>query len=786
MIKKCISKEWKFKDRAGEYTDIDLPHDYAIGKDRSPDVPGGSSNGFYPDSKGKYVKFLKFDEEKHYILDIDGAYMCTQVFLNENQIGYHPHGYTPYLVELTPYILKNISNRLEITTTVLPMSTRWYSGNGIYRDVFLWEGGDIRIEPWDMFISTVSANEDRAEICLKFAVSADRDADIKVCFHVIAKDGTTVKSEEVCMQTRTYSKMEHEYRMKLDYPCLWDTENPYLYTLKTEIYEGNVLTDTSVNDFGIRTIFADAKQGLLLNGKKIKLRGGCIHHDHGVLGSAAFPAAEARKIRLLKEAGFNAVRIAHNPASLALLEYCDRVGMIVMEEAFDVWNKAKCENDYHLFFSDWCTRDISYMVLRDRNHPCVFSYSIGNEIFEIDGTYGAAKWSKILCDEIRKFDATRFVTSGIQKAFTAAGKGDSINPEDYEEYLKNQFIFGEEEVCGRNKVTEGFEAPLDIIGCNYYYQNYEREHECYPDRVIWGSETHAIDFFDSWKMVKENDYILGDFTWTAYDNIGEVGTGKSIWGRDGYIERLKLETWPWRTCYQGDLDLCGYRRPQSYFREAICLGNKEPRIFTTHPEHFGEMFSGTHWHFYDVNETWTFDRKYIGRPVKAETYTDADKIVWWLNGREIGESIPEKGIASIVTKYEMGDITAVAYKDGKECSRYTLSTVDEPAAIDIFAERGEFQADNRDLCYFDISVVDGKGRLVAEAEHEIKCTVYGGELMGIFSGNPCNEDKYTSNACHVFKGRAVAVVRAKNPGTVGVLVYSDELASGLAEVTAKV
>lgn len=780
MLKRCISKDWKFTDWTADYVDIDLPHDYAISKKRSPDAPTGWNNGFYPDTNACYVKYLNFDKPKHYILDIDGAYMCSEIYFNEHYLASHPYGYTPFLVDLTSLVSLEHTNKLKITTNPLQRSTRWYSGNGIYRDVFMWEGGDIRIEPWDIFISTASANSETAKIKLKFIISSDKNADANVHFEVLSNDAV-VKAEELTISVNENGKAEYEHIIEIEKPLLWDTQNPNLYTLKTEIFEDGKLLDTSINSFGIRTVSVDSKNGLILNGKPLKLRGGCIHHDHGVLGAMAFPAAEERKVRLLKEAGFNAIRTAHNPPSLALLEVCDRLGIIVMDEAFDCWNRLKLTNDYHLFFTDWCLRDISYMVKRDRNHPCVFSYSIGNEVGEVDGTSDAGKWATLLADEVRKYDDTRIVTSGLQKMF-AVRRPEDIDPDDYKEYVNS--TLGDSSPGKINERTSAIEKPLDIVGCNYYFESYLLEHESYPNRVIWGSETQVIHFYDSWKLTKENSYIIGDFTWTAFDNMGEVGAGRSSWKRDGTVLGISGATYPWRTCYQGDLDLCGYRRPQSYFREAVWLGNTKPRIFATHPEHFGEEFTGTKWHWYDVDESWTFEDKYVGRPVKVETYTDADKIVWLVNGKEIGHSIPEKAIATIETVYEKGEITAVAYKQDVECARYSLYTTEEASAINVVPEQSKFVADYRDLCYFDISIVDNNGKLVTGAQDELKCIVQGGELMGIFSGNPCNEDEFTSNCCHAFKGRALAIVRTKNPGKVSIKVYSDALASGSAEVIA--
>lgn len=786
MKKNCISKDWKFKNVTfdSDYMDVDLPHDYQIKQKRDPSESAG--NGFYPDTIGRYVKYLGFDKDtknKHYILDIDGAYMCAHIELNEHFVAMHPYGYTPFLADITDFIMENVTNKLVITTSPLSLSSRWYSGNGIYRDVFIWEGGSIRIEPWDMFISTLNASGKEASIRLRYTVSADEDSDTEIIFTVYDSENNTVKTEMLSVHVNK-GKNEYEHILNISCPKLWNIDSPNLYTLKTEILKDQEIIDISENTFGIRTVTADAENGLLINGRFVKLRGGCIHHDHGELGAAAFPAAEERKIRLLQKAGFNAVRCAHNPPSLALLECCDRLGMVVMDEAFDAWNKKKKPFDYHIFFSDWWARDISYMVKRDRNHPCVFSYSIGNEILEIDGTSGSDEWSRKLSEEIRKYDDTKFVTSGIQKIFVERNSAENIDPDDYKNYIQNTFKGLSKERI--NNITLSYEKNLDIIGVNYYFEKYLFEHQQYPKRVLWGSETQAIHFYDSWSLTKENNYILGDFTWTAYDNLGEVGAGRGIWQRDGgYSGSLTLEKYPWKNCYQGDLDLCGYRRPQSYFREAVWIGNTEPRIFTTHPEHFGENFSGTEWHWNDVHESWTYEDRYIGRPIKAETYTDADKIVWYVNGKNVGESVPVDGIAIIDTVYEKGYIRAVAYKNGEEYSEYTLETTGSACAISLVAEKKEFSADGRDLCYVQISLCDNLGRLVVGDDKEIECYVDNGELLALFSGDPKTEDDAASNRCHTFCGHALAVIKTKNEGKVSITVCGKELAGETKTVMAK-
>jgi len=782
MKKIGISENWLFRNESHKtpYEQVDLPHDYQIRQKRDPALSGG--NGFYPDTVGRYVKHLTLQGGKHYILNLDGAYMCAHVTFNEHQLAMHPHGYTPFLVELTKHVRPSLSNKLVIATHPLPFSSRWYSGNGLYRDVFLWEGGEVRIEPWDLFVSTEQADEEKATLLLQYDVSADEDADVSLCFAVY--DGDTVLCrEETDLHVTDKEKTHGTHRLTVSSPRLWSPDTPHLYTLVTTVKKNGEVTDTCENAFGIRTVSANAEQGLLLNGKPIKLRGGCIHHDHGELGAAAYPDAEERKLRILKEAGFNAVRTAHNPPSLALLEACDRLGIMVMDEAFDCWNLGKPLYDYHLFFADWWARDISYMVMRDSNHPCVFSYSTGNEILEINGTGDMAAWSRRLSDEIRKYDTTRFVTSALQKGFVRRNRPEDIDPEEYRDYVQATFRDVTDEQI--NAITLPYEEPLDIVGVNYYRKKYLFEHEMYPNRVLWGSETRPLFFYESWKLTEESPYILGDFTWTAYDNMGEVGAGRFGWLRnDDTGGKLSLAPYPWRNCFQGDHDLCGFRRPQSYFREELWRKNTAPRIFVTHPEHFGEPFFGTRWHWHDVEECWTFDDRYVGRPIEAEVYTTADRIVWYVNGEQVGESVPKDGIATVQTVYQTGYIRAVAYRNGEPYAEHTLETVTPACALNIRAERDTFLADGRSLCFLPITMVDAKGRHVFCEPHEITCHVLGGELLAVFSGDPKSEDDPASPSCHTFRGSALAVVRTKTPGTVTVTVCADGLAGSSVTVTA--
>ncbi len=752
MKKICISKGWLLNaPGTNGWREVDLPNDYAVTQPRNPHVPGGASNGFFGGGTGTYVKNIELGKG-HYILDIDGAYMCASVKLNEYQLVMHPHGYTPFLVDLTER-KKDGLNKLSITTHAHQPSTRWYSGAGVYRDVFLWHGGEIRIEPWDIFVSTPTL--DTVEV--SYEISSDKNADVTLAAEILAgSKPVNAKTTSVILTAGNKTAVKLVFDIKD--ARAWSIDDPYLYTLSTKIINKGEIVETDKTKFGIRTISADAENGLLFNGKPLKLRGGCIHHDHGVLGAADYPAACRRKLTKLKEAGFNALRIAHNPPSITLLEMCDEMGIIVMDEAFDCWRLEKGgELNYHMWFDGWWDKDIASMVRRDRKHPCVIAYSIGNEIPESYGNCDGDEWSARLTAEIKKYDNTRFVTSAT-------------------------YQMGDGETWADR--TKGYYAPLDICGYNYLYTRYERDHKQFPNRVIWGSETHAIHFYDSWQTVLNNSYVIGDFTWTAYDNLGEAGTGRSCWARDGVIRGISLAGYPWRSCYQGDLDLCGFRRPQSYFREAVWLNNTEPHIFTTHPEHYGEGFSGTEWHWYDVLDSWTFDDKYIGKPVKCDVYTAADEIEWYLNDKLVGRSQTVKAVATLDIPYEKGVLSVIAYKNGKECGRSSLHSVGSPHSIKIIPETNEIKADGRDLCYFDIYVTDSNGDRIPDSKSELCCIVDGGELLGIFSGDPKNEDNYGTNICHAFEGRAVAVVKTKTSGELTITVGADKLNSGKATIKA--
>ncbi|MBQ9773690.1 MAG: DUF4982 domain-containing protein [Clostridia bacterium] len=800
MKKTCISKDWYVvvagEKRIGNYLNeensdyygrVDLPHDFAISLPRLPDAAGGPFNGYFQGGRADYTKHLTFDADtEHVILDVDGSNMHTEVMFNEDILYKHHHGYTPFLVDLTSRVRRGgLTNKLRMRILAQQPSTRWYAGGGLYRDVCLWTGGKVRLEPWDVFVTTPRVTAEDATVRVDATVSSDIVGDAILRARILDDTGTVVATHDHLVMLDNLQKNPTAFYLHVPAPRLWDLDSPTRYTLVTDVMVNGEITDTDETKFGIRTIHADAKNGFSLNGRKMKLKGGCMHHTHGVLGAADFPEAVERQIRQLKAAGYNAIRSAHNPPSTTLLEVCDRLGMLLMDEAFDMWRVSKTILDYNQWFEYCWADDIMRMVKRDRNHPCVISYSIGNEIEEIHSISDGGNFAKKLVDRVREFDNTKFVTTGGRSLFRRL---DEKDPEDYQRFFNRGYPdsgYGEIE-SSWNLRTEQFFAQLDIVGYNYLYYRYENDKQLYPERVIWGSESRMQHFYDSWKATVENDNVIGDFCWTCYDNLGEAGTGRFDWARDYVHNGLSLGDFSWIACYQGDFDLCGYRRPQSYYREAIWQEDKtEHKIFTTHPEHFGEGFSGTTWHWYDVHETWTFSDEYLGKPVKAEVYTQCDEVVWILNGRELCHSVPEKAIASATIPYERGSLEAILYKDGKEYARCEVHTVGAPARLTISAEKSEIRADNLDLCYLPITVTDANGEWVTDSQEALTCTVTGGELLGIFSGNPQSTDHYTTPECHAFEGRALAIVRAKEAGVLRVTVKGETLGDASVELIAK-
>ncbi|MBQ9726534.1 MAG: DUF4982 domain-containing protein [Kiritimatiellae bacterium] len=788
MKRVLLSKGWSVRRPGGAPEPVDLPHDGSIRLPRDPAAPGGADTGWFVSTDLRYSRVLRVPADAtHAILDLDGAYLCAAVTLDGNRLSMHPHGYAPWLVDLSAHVHPGGADELRVETSGLQPSTRWYSGSGLYRDVFLWLGGAVRIEPRATFVTTPEVSADRATVRVETRVSFDSPAAATLRATLLDPAGEEIlRRDDPVAPAAGETAADAAIELDVPHPDLWDIGHGALYALRLEVLgaDGAIL-DEETTRFGIRSLSFDPERGFRINGRPEKLRGGCIHHDHGVLGAAAFPAAERRRARLLQATGFNAIRVAHNPPSLALLEACDELGILLLDEAFDMWTNPKRACDYHLWFADWWARDVEAMVLRDRNHPCVVSYSIGNEISERSGHSDGAAWAARLAAECRRHDTTRAVTSAFCELWDLP-QPDPATPDDVKDAAFPHWRLGAPERARTlfAPLTERAAEALDVVGYNYMFSRYADDRTRFPRRVVWGTETFARDFFDSWKATLANPNVCGDFVWTAFDYLGEAGIGRGAWHPEN--ECLEIpQAYPWRAAWDADLDLTGVRRPQSFLREAVWLGNAEPRIWTRHPRFNGLAWGGTPWSFPDLRATWTFPDVAPGTPVRCYVYTDADEIVFELDGRRVGAARPEKGCASHDVPWAPGRLVARAVKGGAAVGESALETTGAPASLALLPETTSLRADRRDLAFVRIEVHDEAGRRVDESAAELTCRVEGGELLGVFSADPKNEDAYTTPVCHAWEGRALAILRAAEPGQVVLTVASPALPDAVCRLAAR-
>ncbi|HEY0433688.1 MAG TPA: glycoside hydrolase family 2 TIM barrel-domain containing protein, partial [Chitinophagaceae bacterium] len=551
---------WKFfkGDAPGaaqaEYDDrswrtLDLPHDWSIEDlpDQSDSVVGpfssksigSTATGYTVGGIGWYRKhFVVERRDGRYIsLLFDGVYMNADVWLNGHHLGNHPYGYTPFFFDLGPYLLTGSDNVVAVRVANTGRNSRWYSGSGIYRHVWLRQTNSVHILQWGLTSLTKAIDGKTAIVLVGIRTTANLPANYKVQFRILNGRNTVVATGDAKVESPDVDSIRSAL-VRVASPELWSTAHPYLYTLVAEITSGGRVVDRQSTIFGIRTISVNAENGLLINGKPVKLKGGCVHHDNGPLGAAAIDRAEERRVELLKAAGFNAIRTSHNPPSPAFLDACDRLGMLVIDEFSDCWKEGKNPDDYHQYFADWWERDVSAFVGRDRNHPSVIFWSIGNEIPERADTSGLMTGAKLV-NRFHLLDSSRPVTEAICEFWDHPGRPwDSTAP-----------AFG----------------LLDVGGYNYQFGRYEADHEKYPGRIMMGTESVPLDALGNWEAVEKHSYVIGDFVWTAMDYLGETGIGHTDRDRNsGFVK-----PWPWFNAWCGDIDITGGKKPQSFYRDVV-------------------------------------------------------------------------------------------------------------------------------------------------------------------------------------------------------------------------
>jgi beta-galactosidase len=641
------------------------------------------------------------------------------------------------------------------------------------------------LDPWDVFITSVEIKKEKALVNIEAAVTniLSTQENIEFVTTIFDAKGNEIISDLKSGIAQEAGKTTFNSQISIDTPILWSIDTTYLYKAVTKIFQNGCLLDETETTIGIRSISFYTKKGFCLNGISMKLKGGCIHHDNGPLGAAAFDVAEYRKIRLLKELGYNAIRTAHNPPARALLDACDYYGMLVIDEMFDCWRQKKNAYDYHLYFEDWWKRDVKSTIYRDRNHPSIIMWSIGNEIGERDGNSGGVQISEELCAYVRKLDPTRAVTNGVNAIFLDAGEfggilanifngsaGDlSALPPEVHELLKE---------CDRvtaewGGITEPFCNPLDVVGYNYLDSRYEEDALKFPDRVICCTESYPKMMTAVWKKVEENPHVIGDFTWTAMDYLGESGIGRSFYDETGNL----FGDYPWHIANCGDLDICGFTRPQGEYRKILWNKRKEPYLAILKPEHFGKKEIVSAWGWSDVIHSWSFPER-EGQKVRVDIYSNAEEVELVINGSSIGKKLVNEELkACFEVIYTPGVIEAINYRYGRKAETNRIETCGKPDGIHLEVVKENWtSAKTDDLRYITCSIVDQNGLFVPYAEHLVQVEISGaGELAGIGTGDPISEENYTELFRKVYNGKLLIIVRAKGKGKTAVSAKAEGL-----------
>ena len=728
-----------------------------------------------------------------------------QVYVNNSFAGKCPYGYSNFYVDITKYLNYNEPNALKVVVKNGVPSGRWYTGGGIYRDVNLMIADRLHLVPDSVQLAAIEVEDDQAIIRAKstIAYTGIGIREIALCTELMDAEGNVVAADEMPVMVEEHSEQEYQQKMYVPNPNRWDAENPYLYTYRTYIKENDSVIDEETGTFGIRKLQLDTKHGLRVNGKVIKLRGGCIHHDNGIIGTAEFTHSAEERVKKLKETGFNAIRSAHYPMSRKLLEACDKYGMYVMDEYSDVWVSTKVEFDYSTQMTEWWEHDIENLVKKDYNHPCVIMYSIGNEIPEAGNKFDV-QWGKKLADKLRSLDDTRYTTNSLNlllaimndlpklmaqnAAAQAAANTETDQPQEINSMMNNlgammaQFMASD---FAAEKVKEAC-AQVDITGYNYAAARYEIDGKLFPNRILVGSETNPPDLDKNWELVEKLPYVIGDFDWTAWDYIGETGIGKI-----NYTDQQSMgfyAPYPCKIAYCGDINILGNRRPISYWRELIWGLRKAPYIAVQLPQHYGEPQSTTQWSMSDAVRSWNWNG-YEGKPVKVEVYAAADEVELLINGqrverKKVGET--KKYITIFDTTYHAGKVEVIAYSDGKECGRDEILTASDEVVIAAKADRTQIPADGSDIAYIDICMQDALGILNPNADKAVSISLDGpGEIMGYGSADPESEENYYDMVAKAYEGKLRAAVRGTGEtGKIVVTLSADGLESVKVDVEA--
>ncbi len=783
-----FSQGWDFglgTAKPVEWTQVDLPHDFSmlpaycdtvetVGP-FTPASEGRVHTGYVRGGTGWYRKQFAIspgNAEKSVILDFDGAYMETTVWINGVKALEHKYGYTPFYVDATPY-LKAPGSQNEIIVRVdnIGANSRWYSGSGIYRNVRMHLVPKARIAQWGVSVNTPMTDINPGEVKFDLALCNDLATPQKgtLAIKIVDKKGAVVssKEEEVTLEPGESNLL---CEMTVKNPKLWSIDSPQLYTASVSLTT-DAGEDTFLQPFGFRKIEYSATEGFKINGKPTLLRGGCLHHDNGFLGAAAIKAAEVRRVKMMKDNGYNAIRCSHNPPSREFLEACDSLGVMVIDEFVDMWTHYKNPNDYARHFASHWQEDLESMLLRDRNHPSIVMWSIGNEIPANSGEE-IQQTAAELVDFVHKYDHSRPITQGVPSFLVQGGWAKS------EPYFRN----------------------LDICGYNYLAHKYESDHQDYPDRIMYASESYPRDSYKYWQAVEKYPWVIGDFVWTAMDYIGETAVGNSeyvaqlshrpgLQDRDGLPEGTVPEQlfdlmngmmpnrWPLYQSGCGDIDIIGHKKPQGLYRDVI-WGQSPIEMVVHEPVPDGMVEEISAWGWPREFQSWTWPGQ-EGHSMQVRVFSSAPRIRLMLNGAVLEEKpCGEALITEFAVPYAAGELTAQALdENGTVLAESQLRTHGEAAVIDIVTSCKSLKPDLNDLAFLDIVLRDKDGNITVADDRLIDIDIEGeGELVASGNANPLGMADVNQFALHTYQGRAQAIIRPNGiPGKIKLTISSKNL-----------
>ena len=758
QTKQLFDDGWLFTLN-GKTTTVNLPHDWDIYTAPDPETGiTGTGGGWYHAGKAEYTKQFATPNAEVVKLHFEGVYQRALVIVNGQKAGQHAYGYTPFTVDITPYLYKEKKRKNEVKVVVdnsQQPNCRWYSGSGIYRHVWLQTMPALHIAENGVFVTTPEVSAGKATVKVEVTVENESGQEQQ---GVVEVDG---QQKDILLKAGERTKVD--FSQTIQNPHLWSPDDPYLYTThvklmgKQAIQHGKAQRSTPyaqlATKYGIRSFSFDTEKGFVLNGKPMLLNGACVHHDDGILGAMAFDAAEIRKVRQMKDAGFNLIRTSHNPTSRAFLDACDSIGMLVIGEAFDGWRTAKLKYDYSTLIDSCYREDVHSMVLRDRNHPSIITWSLGNEVIERK-ELRVVHTARLLKDAVLEIDNTRPITEAL---------------------------------CAWDRDWEIYDPHfdvLDVAGYNYMIFKHASDHQRNPKRVMWQTESYPRDAFRNWATVNDNPYVVGDMVWTGLDYLGESGIGRYYYEGERPGESYAPGGQPdWHGACCGDVDVTGWRRPISHYREmlwrsgesALLTGSKatdcQLYMAVREPDGYRGKIHETQWSVWPTWESWNWTG-WEGKPIDVEVYTKAPEVTLFLNDREIGRQQVNRSTeykAKFQVPYEPGTLRAEA--NGKSV---TLSTAGEPARLRLTADRKKLTADGQDLAFIIVEVVDSEGRVCPEAAIPCEAFVKGsGQLMAFASADLKDREPTVTPRVNTWKGRAMLVVRSNyGKGKIEVSVKS--------------